>query len=330
MGLRLHILLVHVDGKLPNLVLMKASAYHKRKGDIVQLRRMRRGSIPFPHVNPDLVYIACVFSWNRPKALALSKMFKCEVRLGGIGFDSELPDEIEHIMPDYSLYRIDYSVGFTSRGCIRKCPWCVVPQKEGHIRDHAPVSEFWNPQHRKLILLDNNILASPKWKENFEFIIVNRLEVNILQGLDIRLVNDETTKWLTLLRSETQSFSGRDMLHFAFDDIRYEKEVRKGIETMKNHGIRPSSQTFFFLCGFKEPTFQPEDMTRFKILRELGVNPFVMIYRDPNKTTFKVDPLLKHFANWVNKPGRYKACKFSEFSRLSKEEKARLRAMDIT
>jgi hypothetical protein len=302
---------------------MKISAWHKEQGDQVFFRQ--------PAYNPDIVYIACVFSWNRPKALGVARMFNCEVRIGGIGFNSKLPDEIEHIMPDYDLYGVDYSMGYTSRGCIRNCPWCVVPKSEGRIRDHAPISEFWNPRHKKLILLDNNFLASPKWKENLEFIIANRLEVSICQGLDIRLINDETARWLAILRAKTPSFSGRDMIYFAFDDVKHEEEVRRGVEILKAHGIPPRRLTFYFLCGFKSPLFTEEDMHRFQVLRELEVNPFAMIYRDPNETRFRFDPLLKHFANWVNKPERYKSCKFSEFieRRGSKEEKERLRAMKI-
>jgi len=318
------ILLIHVDGKLPNLPLMKLSAWHKKQGDQVFFRQPCR---------PDIVYIGVVFSWNVPKAIGLAKMYfyNSKVTVGGIGLNVKLPDDIEHIMPDYDLYGADFSMGYTSRGCIRKCPWCVVPKKEGYIRDHAPISEFWNPRHKKLILFDNNFLASPKWKENLEFIITNRLEISFCQGLDIRLINDETAKWLAILRAKTPSFSGRDMLYFAFDDVKYEKAVRRGVETLKAHYIPPRRQTFYFLCGFKSRTFSEEDMYRFNVLRELGVNPFCMIYRDPNETRFKFDPLLKHFANWVNKPGRYKGCKFSEFigRRGQKEEKKRLRDMKI-
>ena len=313
------VLLIQVDGKLPNLALMKLSASHKVQGDQVFFRQP---------CHPDLVYVSVVFSWNRPKALGLAKMFDCEVKIGGIGFDAKLPDDIEHIMPDYGLYGIDYSMGYTSRGCIRRCPWCVVPKKEGYIRDHAPISEFLHPKHKKLILLDNNFLASPKWKENLEFIVANRLEVSISQGLDIRLINDETAKWLALLRSKTPSFRSR-ILYFAFDDIRYEKPMRKGVEILKAHGFNPYDLRFYLLCGFYHHEFHEDDYYRFKVLRELGVQSYVMLYRDPNKTRFGFDPLLNHFERWVNRPGIYKACKFSEYKRLSKEEKERLKAMKI-
>lgn len=320
---------------MANLPLMKWSAFHKKQGDTVLLFRPKDlAELSAFSVKADLAYYSCIFSWNKLKALRIAEnLFFRGIKVvgggSGVDLDAQLPNEVEHIQPDYDLYGINYSMGFTSRGCIRKCPWCLIPKKEGSIRDHAPVSEFWNPRHKKIILLDNNFLASPKWKENLEFTIVNRLEVSICQGLDIRLINDETAKWLAILKARTPSFSGRDMLYFAFDNLGYEKSVRKGIEVLRAHGIAPRRLTFYVLCGFKSPEFQEEDMYRFNVLRELGVNPFIMTYRDPEVTRLKVDPLLKHFANWVNKPQRYKTCSFSEFERLSQTERDRLREMNI-
>ena len=321
------ILLIQVDGKFANPALMKLSTYHKSKGHRVFLDakgfRVQRCN------NPDEVYISCIFSWNRPKVLGMAKLYNCEVHVGGGGIgEAKLPDEIEHLMPDYGLYGIDYSIGYTQRGCIRNCPWCLVPKLEGQFREHAPITEFWNPKHRKIIILDNNFLASKLWKEKLEFIIINRLEVSICQGLDIRLIDNEKAKWLILLRSMTPSFRSR-IMHFAFDDKRYEKAVRKGVEIFKTYGFNPYGLRFYMLCGFFHPNFHEDDYYRFKVLRELGVQPYVMIYRDPKNTRFKFDPLLKKFERWANRPGIYKSCKFSEYKYLSKEEKKRLEEMNL-
>ncbi len=100
--------LFQVDGTGPNLALMKLSALYKQKGADIQLK-----------VPGDYNFISCIFSWNRPKALLLSKKLRHSV-LGGYGInDSKLRDDAEHILPDYGLYGIDYSIGYTSRGCIR-------------------------------------------------------------------------------------------------------------------------------------------------------------------------------------------------------------------
>jgi len=301
----MRVLLIDIDSKMGNLALMKISAYHKKRGDVVYLNR---GCLA-----PDRVYISCIFTRNRPKALGLAKLFpNSEVQVGGsgVGFESTLPDEIEHMRPDYELYGVDYAMGFTSRGCIRNCPWCIVPKKEGPIRDHAPLNEFWDPRFRKVILLDNNFLASPNWYENLSKIIFWRLMVNFSQGLDIRLIDRENAGLLRMTRFYNWHFTDR-VLHFAFDLPDMEPEVREGIAVLKKAGIKPRELMFYMLCGYN--TSFEEDMHRFRVLRELGVDPFVMKYNNRRDV-----PILNAFARWVNKR-LYKVCEFEKYKRLPKE-----------
>ena len=310
----MRVLLIHIDGEMPNLVLMKWSAFHKRKGNNVFLEKHALFSQP---IVPDEVYISCVFSWNAGDALGIAKMFDCPVYIGGPGIDltTELPDEVEHIMPDYDIYGIDYSIGFFSRGCIRKCPWCIVPEKEGWIRKHAPISEFWNPKHKKLILLDNNLLACSEWKEALEFIISHKLMVNFSQGLDIRLIDHDNANWLSKIHAFTRTFN-TPMFHFAFDDVNYEDAVRKGVHILQEHGVKPYRQTFYILCAFnmkaKDYTwdyFLSHDYYRFQVLRELDINPYVMKYNDRQDI-----PLLNAFDRWVNsRPPIYKVSDFKDY-----------------
>ncbi len=293
----MRVLLVHVDGKMPNLALMKISAWHKRRGDSVELRKIVKDCLGLPHPDPDVIYVSCIFSWNRNKVLRIPKIFPdAEIHMGGtgVGFEPTLPDEIEHILPDYDLYDVDYSLGFTSRGCPRNCPWCFVPRKEGMIRDHAPISEFLDPRHHKLILLDNNFLASPKWKENLNEILDRELKVCFTQGLDIRLINQENAKLLAETHYYNWKFRER-RLYFAFDTPNMERAVRKGVATLKDAGIPPKHLMFYFLCGFYEPYRFDMDYQRFQILNELGVDPFVMIYN--NRKDIRI---LRYFAQWVN------------------------------
>jgi len=308
----LNVLLIDIDRtEFPNLALMKISAWHKKRGDSVYLDNCPS----FPHK----VYISCVFSWNKPKALGMAKFFESlgiEVELGGsgIGLDNFLPDEIEHIMPDYSLYGVNYSMGFVSRGCIRKCPWCIVPEKEGYIKDWAPLHEFRKPEHSKVILLDNNFLASPKWYENLVKIIAFKLKVNFSQGLDIRLIDQENARLLAKTRYYDWHFKNR-RLHFAFDFPEIEDEVIRGIETLKKAKIPPRHLMFYMLVGFgvkpNEYTwdyFLEHDYHRFEVLNQLGVLPYVMLYNDRRDI-----PLLRHFERWVN--GRYyQVCKFEDYT----------------
>lgn len=294
------ILLIDVDSTIPNLALMKLSALHKSQGNQVALNRCSRG------FNPDRIYISCVFTKNRSKALGIGKMFSCPVEIGGYGVnDKQLPKHIEHIMPDYDLYPgMNFSMGFTSRGCIRECPFCIVWKKEGKIRDHASIKEFWNPKHTRLMLLDNNFLASPKWKENIQFLIKHNLKVSISQGLDIRLMNDEVAFWLQQIESRTPSFKSR-MYYFAFDDPSLVDQVDRGIKILNKAGIKSCYLTFYVLCGFN--TTHKEDMERFKFLRKLGAWPYIMKYNDRTD-----DKQLNHFDRWVN-GHYYNMCSFKNY-----------------
>jgi len=289
------VLLVDVDSKMPNLALMKISAWHKSNGDSVALRQTCK---------PDKVYISCIFSRNRSKALGIAKWFTCPVEIGGYGVnDAQLPFEIEHIMPDYSLYSTNFSMGSTSRGCIRKCPWCIIPEKEGGIRDHAPITEFLHPDHDKVILLDNNFLASPQWRENLQFLIDKRLKVSFCQGLDIRLVDEEKAGMLNKVKYYSSRFTYR-CLYFAFDTPSIEEDVRRGVRLLKAAGIKSYHLRFYMLVTSFE-----EDVRRFQILKELGAEPFIMKF---NGMASK--PLLNRFTYWVNRL-YYKSCDFWDFKR---------------
>ena len=238
---------------------MKLSAYHKAWGDNIYLN--------FPLQPPDITYASCIFTWNAKRRIGLSP--KSIVGGSGIDLKTELPPEAEHSMPDYSLYTgVDFSLGFTSRGCIRKCPWCLVHEKEGGIRAVARIYEFWNRQHRKILLLDNNLLAASNWRQTMEDLIAEGLEVDFNQGLDIRLVNEESVSFLKLIKAK--------QLRFSFDEMVYEKALRKGIELMTDQGIRSRKLLFYVLVGYDGDRTAVE---RMKILASYNVNVYPMAYR---------------------------------------------------
>lgn len=265
----------------PNLALMKLSQFHKAHGDEVYLN--------FPLRHPDVTYASCVFSWNAKRRASVPN----GAIVGGSGIDlkAELPPEVEHVMPDYSLYpRIDYSLGFTTRGCIRKCPRCIVPEKERQIKPWARIYEFWDRRHRKIKLLDNNLLAAPNWRQTMEDVIIEGLVVDFNQGLDIRLINGENIEYLKRVKI------GRAKLRFAFDDISYEEAVRRGIELMLSSGIPSRRLSFYFLYGFAADDMCVE---RVKILASYNVEVYPMAYKgpdgkEPRRRILKVDniPLL--------------------------------------
>jgi len=287
------ILLVDADSHngFPNLVLMKLSAHYKQQKHSVDLIRGIPTTAPLE--NYDKVMISVIFPQNRNQVLDYASQFD-NVQIGGSGYDYNivLDTDIEHIMPDYSLYDLDYSLGFTSRGCIRNCGFCVVPEKEGMIRDNAPITEFLHPDHKRLLLLDNNFGASPRWKENLDFLIDTGIKVNFNQGLDIRLVTKEFAEYLAQVKYYNRTFK-RHVLHFAFDDIRFDKQVRIGFKKLIDAGINPDHLMFYVLVGYNS-TFD-QDMRRIKAIIGLGSHPYVMLY---NQTK---DPKLRKLARWVNR-----------------------------
>jgi len=311
-------LLVDVDGLLPNLALAKLSAWHKQQGDETFLLRLtrhwhKRFGKPFdmrlhtPLMKPDKCYISCIFSKNKSTALSLKVMMESlgvPVEAGGVGIDliKCLPHEIEHIMPDYELYpSIDYSMGYTSRGCDRNCPWCIVWQKEGAVKDWASLSEFLHPKHEKIILMDNNLLEAPNWETVLTEQISRRLMVCFTQGLDIRLINDDNAKLLSLCKYYNANWTQR-RLYFSFDSLENEEAVLKGIKVLGKHSVSPNRLLFYVLAGYgvtpQEYTweyFMKNDYHRFEVLRKLKALPYIMTYNNRRDI-----PLLKAFSRWVN------------------------------
>lgn len=282
------IALLAPDSKIPNLALMKLSAWLKAQGDEVEVY------MPIFKSEYDRLYISKVFNFSpEPEYLP-----ECEIIRGGTGYDlkTELPAEAEYIYPDYEMFRCNYAIGFTSRGCIRKCSFCLVPQKEGSIRAVGDIYNFWNGQ-KELMLLDNNLTALP---EHFEKIlkqtIREKMRVDFNQGLDIRLLTGDMAQLLAKVRLWKQ-------IHFAWDSMNYEKAVIRGIEVIKKY--MPLSRIMFYvLIGFD--TTPEEDLYRVETLRGLKVDPFVMPFN-------KHDLYQKRFARWVNHKAIFKSVEWKNY-----------------
>lgn len=287
------ILLIDADSKegFPNLALMKLSSFYKAQGDTIIFQK----GLQYPLIDYDHAFLSCIFFQNSDASRDLINAMD-NISFGGSGF---LPDfkvnlgaDIEHVLPDYDLYDFPYSMGFTSRGCKRSCDWCIVPLKEGKIKDHAPISEFMDPRHNSVILLDNNFQASPKWRENIEFIREKDLRVSFNQGLDIRLVDREFAEALASVRYYDWSFKSR-RLYFAFDTMKIEPKIEKGLEILENAGILPHRLMFYILIGFD--TTIEQDLYRIEKTTEWGALPYVMIYNNSQ------DPKLREIGRWVNR-----------------------------
>jgi len=291
------VLLLHLDGRLPNLALMKLSRHYKEQGKMVILDR--RGSRVFLGRRdgiraPEAIYASCVFSYtaNTNRVRHLRNYFGKSIILGGSGVDvrRRLPLKIEKMPPDYTLYPEldDVAIGFITRGCPFDCPFCIVPEKEGKIRQVSSLDDLLQGNRRKLILLDDNILAHPNAGDFLEDMARRDLQVNFTQTLDIRLLDKEIAGLLRRIRCSNTRFT-RTVYHFSLNDTRYLNQVLRKYRLM---GFTPGDNCEF-ICMYGYNTTLAEDLERFLFLKSLpGAYVFVQQYRP---TLGGPPPDLEHF-----------------------------------
>lgn len=290
--------LIDVDShNFPNLALMKISAFHKSQGDDV-------GWYQHDHNRYDRVYQSKVFDDTYSKDISYTPN-AVEVIKGGTGYDlsNTLPDEIEHIMPDYGLYGInDTAYGFLTRGCPRHCGFCIVGDKEGlRSRKVADLSEWWNGQPN-IKLLDPNLLACKNRMELLDQLIESRAVVDITQGFDIRLTNEEIADKIGRMRVKR--------VHFAWDNP--EQDLRPYFEQFTAAYRRKSSSTkvVYVLTNYNSTLEQ--DLYRVYTLRDMGYDPYIMVYDKPN-----APQIIRHLQRWVNNKFIFRKCRtFDEYRRL--------------
>ena len=284
--------LIDVDShNFPNLALMKISAWHKQRGDHVE---WWNGLMHY-----DRVYKSKIFT--EQYSLDMDFCINAdEVIKGGTGYDlvNRLPDEIEHSFPDYDLYNIkDRAFGHLTRGCPRNCPFCIVSEKEGNVHTVADLDEFWRGQ-KEIVLMDSNITASKDCERLFKDLVKTGSLINFEGGLDVRFMTEEKASLINEMRVS--------MIHFAWDN--YEMET---FEKLKR--IRPLlMQDFkhirvYVLTNFN--TSHGQDLERIYKLREIGCDPFVMVFEKqtaPKRT--------KRLQRWCNNKFVFRACeKFEDY-----------------
>lgn len=272
--------LIDVDShNYPNLPLMKLSAWHKKQGDSVEWYQ------PMFSGHMDRVYMSKVFFFTPDYEWCIDAN---EIIKGGTGYcielengrevfraekDKSLPDEIEHIYPDYSIYPeyMDTAFGFLTRGCPRGCDFCHVKAKEG-LQSHkvANLSEFWRGQ-KHIELLDPNMLACKDWKNLLPQIIESKARVNFNQGLDIRFMTEEKAEMLSKIKL--------DAIHFAWDRFEDKDIILPKLKMFREISkVRQKDLQVYVLCGDREKRILDEDLYRINWLRENGYAPYVMLY----------------------------------------------------
>ena len=261
--------LIDVDGhNWPNLALMKLSAYHKRCGDAVEMWNGLK--------HYDRVYMSRVFddTYTRDMPYCISAD---EIIRGGTGYDlkSRLPEEVEHVYPDYELYGVrGEAYGYLTRGCPRACAFCIVSEKEGRAsKKVADLSEFWRGQ-RVIKLLDPNLLASCDAVALLQQLAESGAYVDFTQGLDARLLTPDNIKALNHVKIK--------MLHFAWDFMNETDAVLRGLELYAKIGAVKDERKrrVYVLTNFD--TAHSDDLYRVETLRKMGYDPYVMIYNKPS------------------------------------------------
>lgn len=343
--------------RFPNLVCLKLSGYWKEKGAetilIEEYERIWDDSF-------SKVYVSKVFT-DTPVPdwfMGYVETHSDKVLIGGTGFYfDKAPDldyEIEHHMPDYHLYdqwiehtvskaRIkaekegknfnekqyrkqfkeytDYSIGFATRGCFRKCKFCV-NQKYDYVFVHSPLEEFYDSSRKKICLLDDNIFGCPAWRNIIEELQATKKAFKFKQGMDERILTEDKAKVLF-----ASKYDGH--YTFAFDNIEDYELIHQKLKLIRKYTNTPSL-TFYVLVGFKSTDAEDIDnaFKRIELLLHYRCLPYVMRYMNKDEAPWKKSKyrdLYIAIARWCNQPNILKKMSFREFceanQKLKKSEK---------
>jgi len=275
----------------PNLALMKLSAWHKSEGDEVEWWN--------PLLSYDKVYSSKVFTFTPENPYLPENTVR-----GGTGYGvlDELPQEVDNMQPDYSLYPdCDHAIGFLTRGCIRKCPWCIVPKKEGLIRQYRTWQEIKRQDSKDIVFMDNNVLACEWGLSQIMDMGGQDVRVDFNQGLDARLITEDVAlmlsrlKWINYIRMSADTDAMLDV-------------VLEAIERLRKNGIKPWRVFVYVLVQDVESAER-----RVIALRKIGANPFAQPYRD---FTNNIEPTQEQrdLARWVNHKAIFKTVStFAEY-----------------
>ncbi len=316
---------------------MKLSGYYKEFGAEVELKTDYEDLAAY-----DKVFISKVFT-DTPIDEKLLKL--PNVEYGGTGFfydkAPKLPDEVEHHIPDYHLYDewvneqigngkkrndfkeyLDYSIGFLSRGCFRKCPFCV-NQKYDRVFEHSPLEEFYDPTRKKICLLDDNFLGCPNWKSLLQQLKDIGKPFKFKQGLDERILTDEKCEMIFSSKYDGQ-------VTFAFDNIEDYKLIEKKLQMIRRHTDK--IMTVYVLCGFDRQSKYDNEfwqldifdmMKRIKLLMEYQCLPYIMRFNKYVESPYQ--GVYKTVGAWCNQPSFFKKKSLREFGIVSGIDSARNR-----
>ena len=302
----------------PNLALMKISAFMKERGHDIELL------FDYNVIDSyDKIYLSRVFTFtNIPVDVDSYK----NIEYGGTGFYPEnapdLPYEIEHHMPDYTLYNrfiqkeidrgikpirysdyLDYSIGFATRGCFRKCDFCV-NKKFDRVFQHAKVTEFFDPAKKYIYLWDDNILGYEKWNEVFDELADIGRPFQFRQGIDIRLMTKEKAKVLANAKY-------RGDYIFAFDYLKDRELIEKNIRLWREYSSKTTK--LYLLCAYESQDINDiiSVFERIRILMKYKCLGYIMRYQDYDKSEMR--GMYINLARWCNQPDFFKKKSFRQY-----------------
>lgn len=289
----------------PNYALMKISAYHKARGDSVEWWE------PMLNHLYDRVYSSKVFDFTPENPYLPPDAIRGGTGYADIPIDRKLPEEIDSTFPDYSIYpECDYAIGYLTRGCVRRCPWCVVPLKEGGIKPYRTWEQLVRPDSRKLILMDNNILACEYGIEQLESMTGSGYAIDLNQGMDARLVDDRIARIL----------AGLDwirFIRFSCDQTAQIEPIMQTAALLEKYGKKPYSLFIYLLVtkDVENAAFRVEQLKRL---------PGVHLYAQPERNERKgiiPNALQKEFAQRYVYGHSYRSESWAEYLKRHKEER---------
>lgn len=293
--------LIDVDGHgFPNLALMKISRYWKQQGATVLWYS------PFEHY--DVVYLSKVFTFTADYQQCITNADRIE--RGGTGYkmyEKTLPPEIDRLQPDYSIYShiVDQKTafGFLTRGCIRRCPWCIVPKKEGTLRPYMDIEEIAIEGRNKIVLMDNNVLASDYGLQQIEKIVRLKLRVDFNQDLDCRLVTDDIADLLVRVR-------WLEYIRFACDTSAQLPHLFNACGKLKKHGYK--GKVFMNVLLTDDINECHDRINTIRGYKELEMLPFAQPYID-HEGKREPPQWQKDMARWCNRREIFKTTTFRDF-----------------
>lgn len=287
----MRVLIFQLDGKIPNIALMRLAAHHRKLGDEINFRWTGNPQCELWD-SPDLVYASAIFEKTKPTVEKLRAEYPSAI-VGGTGVDVGSSLEaigITTLDQDYSIYpRWRQSIGFTQRGCRLRCPFCVVPRKEGKMRTEKTIAEIWRgePWPRHLLLLDNDFFGQEYWQDRIAEIREGKFKVSFNQGINARFLTDEAAEAIASIDYRDDSMQTK-RIYTAWDNRRDEDRLFAGLNRLVKYGVKPDHIMVYMLIGYWPGETDEDRVYRQRKLRDFGCRPYPMPFtRTPELTGFQ-------------------------------------------